>query len=127
MRRKKKKGGKGSEASFLRKRRASVRESAAADVEVPSWMKKLSSKLWSKKHAAEVKFNRAKWDQKALVAFGKGTYTPETAGKKRKMAADLKTEAMKEKKRRREWEKDKNKRILANQCFSKRRKNADNC
>ena len=120
---KKKKVGKSSEASFLKRRRASVRESAAADAETPPWMKKLSSQLWSKKHDAEVKFNRAKWDQKALEAFGKGTYIPETAAKKRKMTADLKSEAAKEKKRRLEWEKDKNKRILANFCIWKHCKN----
>ena len=100
------------EASFLRKRRKAVATAAEGSTcTTPTWMKGLSAKLWTGKHAQEKKFNRKKYEKKKVLAFKEGTYVPATRGQKRQMQAQLEDLKKKEVKRRKEYDRSIAKRL----------------
>ena len=118
MRKKKKKKVKNqanaSEASFLRSRRTAVAKAAssrAAKRQPPAWMRKLSRKLWSKQHTAELEFNRKKYRKKAIMAYKAGMLKPRGAAEKRKFQKELSEEEQAERKRRQVYD-----RSIAKRC-----------
>ena len=100
-----KKEDKVSEALFLRSRRNAVAKSASSHAvknqkQTPAWMRKLSRRLWSKQHAAELQFNQRKYQKKAVVAYKAGMLKPRGAAAKRKFQQDLSKHERAAKKRR---------------------------
>ena len=77
----------GSETAFLKKRRecVSIATEASKGATAPSWMKSLSSKLWSARHVKEDSFNHNKFRKKQLLAFEAGNYVPRNGAEKRKL------------------------------------------